>query len=237
MEAALEVLRAYPSFKPVPREDLLALGATRLERARGERFFQQDDPADAVYGIVSGRIRVVKQSPNGREVCLELLSVGELVAALAVLRNIPLPASGIAAEPTAVLRIPAERFRWLIQRHPWLSTRILDVVTQRLLDASESRLSLATEPVETRLAQTLLRLADKYAEERGEQLVFATSLTRQQLADLAGTTVETTIRILSKWTRMGMITSCSSRITVNDGCALRRAAGRCPIEAAPARAI
>lgn len=236
MDTALELLRAYPILKPIPREELAALPVSRVERARGDRFFSQEDPPDAVFGILSGRVRVVKQSASGREVCLELLGQGDLLTALAVLKKMPLPASGVAVEPTACLRVPADAFRALVLRHPWLSIRIVELLTDRLLDASESRLSLATEPVETRLAQTLLKLAEKYAEERGEQLVFAASLTRQQLADLAGTTVESTIRVLSKWTRDGWITSTSSRITVNDSCALRRAAGRCPVEHAVARA-
>ncbi len=228
MQPTLELLRGMPLLRAVPATDLAELQVTRVERERGGSFFHQGDPGDAVYGIVTGRVRVVKQSPNGREVCLELLGTGDLIAALAVMRQIPFPASGVAAEDSLCVRVSADAFRRLVQRHPWLTTRILEVVSQRLLDASDSRLSLATEPVETRLAQVLLKLAEKYAVLQGDSLIFAASLTRQQLADLAGTTVESTIRVMSRWTRDGLLRSCASRITVTDPSALRRLAGRCP---------
>jgi CRP/FNR family transcriptional regulator, nitrogen oxide reductase regulator len=231
--STLDLLRAIPLFRALPAEDLAQVPVSRIELGRGESLFHQEEPAAAVFGVLSGRIRVVKQSLGGREVCLEILGPGEPIAAIAVMRNIPYPASGIATEATACARVPAEAFKLLVKRHPSVAARVLEIVSQRLLDASESRLSLATEPVETRLAQTLLKLAEKYASRRGEERVFGTSFTRQQLADLAGTTVETAIRVMSRWTRDGILRSCESRITIVRPQALERAAGRCPVASLP----
>jgi CRP/FNR family transcriptional regulator len=217
-----ELLRAMPALSGLPPEDLVALHCTRVERQRGETFFDQGGAGDAVFGVLTGRIRVVKTAPGGREVCLELLSDGDLFGAVAVMRDIPYPATAIAAEPTACIRVAGDPWKWLIARHPWLHAHIFQVVSQRLLDASQSRLALATEQVETRVAQALLKCAERYATDRGDELVFGCALTRQQLADLAGTTVETTIRVMSRWTKLEYIRSTASRITVMRPDALRR---------------
>lgn len=221
-----DLLRGLPLLRAVPAADLGELQATRVVRERGGVFFDQGGPADAVYGVITGRVRLVKRAPSGRELCLDLLGPGEPVAAVPVLKRCALPATAIAAELAACVCVSAERFRWLVQRHPWLAQRVFEVVAQRLMDAAEARLSLATDPVETRLAQVMLKLSERYAEQVDGRLVFGASLTRQLLADMAGTTVESAIRALSRWTQAGVIRSTNSRITVLAPGALQQLASR-----------
>ncbi len=214
MVDSLELLRAFPSLRGLPEEELAAAPFERVERAAGERFFDQGDPGDAVYGVVTGRIRIAKQAPGGKELSLDIFGPGELVAVVAVLRKIPMPASAIALEPTICLRIEGGWFLRMMALRPEVAARTLDVVSSRLIDAGTSRLRLATAPVEARLASALLRMGAKFGVPREGQIWISRSFTRQNLADLAGTTVETTIRVMSRWTQEGWIDSQSGRIQI-----------------------
>lgn len=219
-----QLLRGYPLLRGIAADELRALGACAVTRRTGEAFFRQGDPDDHSYGVVSGRVRIVKQSAEGREFILDVLGEGELVGTVAVIRRTVMPASAVALEPTVACRIPGDPFRALVARQEGLSQRLLGELSRRLLDANQSRLNLATQPVEVRLARVLLRLARRFGHEQEDAIVFNREFTRRNLADLAGTTVESAIRTVSRWTKQGLLRSEASRITVIDPEALRRIA-------------
>ena len=221
-----ELVRAFPVLRAVPWEELAALPCERVERQAGEYFFEQDSPGDAAWGILTGRVSILKRAAGGRELCLEVLGPGDLVGAVAVMRRQKMPAAALALDDAACLRIPSGPFMQLLERHPQVPMRLLDLVSRRLMEAGRSRLELATEEVEARLARALLRLADKFGAQRGEEIVFSQSFTRQNLADLAGTTVESAIRVLSRWTKAGFVRTSDGRIVVQDVDALAQRAGK-----------
>lgn len=227
---AQEIVRAISVLRGIPAAELDALHAQRIDCDEGHTLFEQGSPGDAVYGIVTGRLRIVKHAGQDKEFCLEVLGAGDAVAAVAVIRRVPMPASAVAMERTAAIRIPGDAFRQLMERHPSVSQRMLDLISRRLLDAGNSRAELATQPVEARVAKALLRLAEKFSERRGEEWIFSQNLTRQNLADLAGTTVESTIRVMSRWTKLGYVKSNASRITVCQRAELERIASSIPAE-------
>lgn len=219
----LDLLRAFPFLRQVSEEELATLKPERVERLCATAFFQQGDPGDAVYGVLTGRVKIAKQSARGRDVILEIVGPGEVIAAVAVMRRIPMPASAIALEATACIKVDGPAFKAIIDSRPDLASRILDMISKRLLEANTSRLDLATEPVETRLARALLRLGGKFGSRRnGGEVVFTQAFTRQNLADIAGTTVETAIRTLSRWSKDEIVRSDGGRLTILRPDALQR---------------
>ena len=225
MSDPIDLFRGLPMLRGLPPHDVVGIDGERVELDAGERLFSQGEPASFVYGVVTGRVQITKQSPGGRELALEVLGPGEIIAVVAVLRGIPLPATATAMEPAACVRVPAAPFLKLVEKHPQVATRLLDVVARRLVDSGASRLALATEPVEVRIAQALLHLAERYGSKQGQALIFSQGFSRQNLADLAGTTVETTIRVMSRWTRDGLVRSATQRISILDPEELKRIAG------------
>lgn len=221
----LDRRRAFPILDGLPDRDLAALPLVRVERDTGERFFDEGDPCDAVYGVIDGRVRIAKHALSGRELTLDVFGPGDLVAAVAVFRKIPMPASAFAVEPTACARIEAEAFRRILIAHPQVVARVLDLMSRRLVDAGQARLRLATEPVECRLAAAILRMASKFAVRHEGEWIFERDFTRQQLADIAGTTVESTIRVLSRWTKEGLLSTRGQRLRIHRPGALERLAG------------
>jgi len=220
---ALDFLRASSVFAGLPALELESLAATVREvpcRAR-EYVFREGDPALWLCLVRAGHVRIVHHSRAGKDVVLELLGPGEIFGGVAVIERRPYPASAQATEPSIVVQIPADVVVGLAERHPSVVREMALLIGRRLRAAHDSVKSLSAEPVEARLAATLLRLADREGvrTKRGVELPF--HLTRQSLADMSGTTVETAIRVVSRWLREDLVEDRGDRLIVRDQTALR----------------
>jgi CRP-like cAMP-binding protein len=161
-------------------------------------------------------VKIVRHSKTGKDVVLELLGPGEIFGGVAVIEKRAYPASAQATEPTVVLKIPADSMIALAERHPAFIKEMALMIGRRLRAAHDSVASLAVDPVEARLAATLLRLAKREGTRSGRGVALPFHLTRQSLADMTGTTVETTIRILSRWLREGLLGEDGDRLVLTD---------------------
>jgi CRP/FNR family transcriptional regulator len=213
-------LRRRPVFAGVPAREIDALAALTVEethRARGY-IFMEGDESRWFYLVKSGHVKIVRHSKTGKDVVLELLGPGEVFGGVAVIEKRPYPAAAQATESTVVLKIPADPMTALAERHPAFIKEMALMIGRRLRAAHDSVKSLAVDPVEARLAAALLRLAEREGtrgkEGKGTTLPF--HLTRQSLADMTGTTVETTIRILSRWLRDGLLADDGGRLVLMD---------------------
>ena len=211
-------LASNPVFAGVPARELEALAGVAVEeahRARADIFMEGDDPRWLCL-VRSGHVKIVRHSRTGKDVVLELLGAGEIFGGVAVIERRPYPASAQATEPTVVVKIPAAPVIALAERHPAFVKEMALMIGRRLRAAHDSVTSLAVDPAEARLAAALLRLASREGtrSERGLTLPF--HLTRQSLADMTGTTVETAIRTLSRWLRDGILEDAGGRLVVTD---------------------
>jgi CRP/FNR family transcriptional regulator, nitrogen oxide reductase regulator len=225
--ALLDFLRTCAIFEKLPAGELESLAATAREDpcpAR-EYVFHEGDPALFLCFVKTGHIRIVRHTPAGKTVVLELLGPGEVFGGVAVFERRPYPASAQAAEPTVVVKLPADAVIGVAQRHPSVVAELVRLIGRRLRAAHDSVTSLSVDPVEARLATRLLRLADREGVPgpRGVELPF--HLTRQSLADMSGTTVETTIRVVSRWIKDELVEDRAGRLVIKKPEALRDLAG------------
>jgi CRP-like cAMP-binding protein len=217
-------MEALKGFRILPAAERAAVAeATREQRvASGERIFSEGQPAESLWAVKDGLVHIIKSNPDGREIVLQVIPPGELFGAVVAVETKPYPASAVAAMDSVVWRLPASLARELCQKYPSLRSAILDQVSGRLREAHDRLRSLALERVEQRLARMLLALADKIGQRKDRVTVL--EVTRQELADMIGTTVETTIRITSKWQQAGVISSSRHQIGLDDPVSLRRIA-------------
>lgn len=219
--SGIDGLKGFRALRPADREQIA--GATREQRAAaGKTIFVEGQPADSLWAVKDGLVHIVRHGPEGREIVLEVIPPGELFGAVVAIEDRPYPASAVAAEDSVLWRMPASLARAFCQKYPTLRAAILDQVTSRLRGAHERLRSLALERVEQRLARMLLTLADKIGQQ--EDGITVLSVTRQELADMIGTTVESTIRITSKWQQAGIVSSSRHRLGLTNPSALRRIA-------------
>jgi CRP-like cAMP-binding protein len=221
--SVLDVLRSSPMFAGLAAPELQALAAAVREDHIGAReyVFREGDPARWFCLVVSGRVKILRQSRDGKEVVLELLGPGEPFGGVAVFERRPYPASAQATEATEVLKIPQDVILPVAERHPALVREMALMIGRRLRAAHDTVKSLAVDPVERRLAAALLRLGAQESIRERRGLVLGFHVTRQTLADMTGTTVETAIRIISRWIKNDVVADTGGRLVLQDVEALR----------------
>jgi CRP/FNR family transcriptional regulator len=207
MAAAEELLRSTPIFSRLSPADRTAVaGVSRVQRfARGDLIIRQEDPSDAIYAIVSGRVKVFKMTPAGKDLILEVFGPGDPLGAVAVYMNRPFPASAMALEDTTCVIIPRAAFFPLLEATPSLVRGLLLGLTVRLVELTNRLAELTGGRIEPRLARLFLKLAREMGrDERGGTFI-PLALSRQELADMTGTTIETCIRIMSRWNKDAVV--------------------------------
>ena len=210
-----QVLKQSVIFSGLDEDELSELAQLAIERnfTPGEFVFWEEDVPEWFYMVAEGRIKVFKYSSSGKEFIVAFFGPGEMFGEVAVFENKPYPASAQAVAETKVLGIMKESFLSFLAARPQVALRIINVLGGRLRDAQNRLRDLAAERVEQRIAGTLLMLSSKL----GPTLPF----TRQDIADMAGTTTETAIRVLSRLKEGGIIRSTRGEITVLDNTKLR----------------
>jgi len=202
-----ELLRRIALFRRVTPDDRARIAeVSHLKRyARGDLIFAEGDDADAFLAIVEGRVKVFKATPAGKEIILEIFGAGDPLGAVAVYESARLPASAVALEATECLSIARADFFRLLEHHPALVRGLLSGLTIRLAELTRRLAEMMGSRVEARFARLFLKLADQIGKpERGGTYV-AMPLARQELADLTGTTIETAIRIMSRWQKEDIV--------------------------------
>jgi CRP/FNR family transcriptional regulator len=214
-------------FAGLPAREVEAMTAAAREEAYRPRdaIFREGDAAVALCLVRSGRVKIVKHSRAGKDVVLEMLGPGEIFGGVAVIEKRPYPADAEAVEPSVVVKIPADTLRAVSERHPSVIRELALMLGRRLRTAHDSMRALAVDPVEARLAGALLRLAEREGTPARRGLALPFHLTRQSLADMTGTTVETAIRTVSRWLRDGVVADEAGRLVIEDVDALRSRAG------------
>jgi CRP-like cAMP-binding protein len=196
-----EALRRTFIFRRLSADDRQRLAAVAHAREfdKGETLFQEGDASDHLYIVVTGRVKVFKTTARGTDVILEIFGPGDPVGAVAVYESRAYPATAVALEPTACLLIPRQAFFALLETHPTLVRGLLVGLSHRLVELTTRLTELTGGRVEPRLARFLLKLANDMGQPRPEGVFIPLSLSRQELADMIGTTIETSIRIMSRW--------------------------------------
>jgi len=185
---------------------------------KGATIFEEGDPADRIHFLFLGRVKIVKAGPE-RDLILEILGPGEPVGAVAAFEGRPFPAAAVAIEPSGLLSIPEKAFFQLIEKRPAITRRLLAGLTLRLM-ALNRRLADMTGSVEYRAARLFETLAARMGQKREEGLFVPLPLSRQEIADLVGTTIETAIRVMSRWQKDGIIETDKKGFLIRDPGAL-----------------
>ena len=204
IDAALRQSVLFRRVNPDDRQRLAAVATVRAFE-KGAMLFREGDSSDMMYSVLLGRVKVFKTTPRGTDVILELFGPGDPVGAVAVYEARPYPASAIALEPTSCLLIPRQAFFALLEASPSLARGLLVGLTHRLVELTNRLADLSGGRVEGRLARFLLKLGADIGQRRADGVFIPLALSRQELADMIGTTIETSIRIMSRWGKDGVV--------------------------------
>lgn len=213
---------AIPVFSGLGPEDRRALEplCELSSFAKGETIFAEGDPAERIYFLFVGRVKIVKAARD-RDIILEILGPGEPVGAVAAFERQPFPATAVALEPCGVLSIPEREFFALLEKRPRMTRTLLAGLTLRLMMLNR-RLADLTGSVEFRIARLFATLAERTGQARSQGVFVPLHLSRQDIADLVGTTIETAIRVMSRWQKDGLVETEKDGFLLRDPAALKQ---------------
>ena len=215
----LEKLREFKVFSEVPEERLaqVARETSELRLERHSLVWNEEDACRALYFVISGRVKIIKHSETGKDVIIEIYGPQDAIGETSVLVGGVYNTAAVCLSETHLLCVPRAQILDLLAEVPGMALRSLRGMARRQRMLMQKIKELAAGGVEYRIAHLLLKLADRIGEEGGEDgTMIPIVLSRQDIADLVGTTVETAIRVMSRWRKMGIVTNDKRGILIRD---------------------
>ena len=208
-------LPLFQGMAPQEQSEILK-GARSSRYAKDSAIFEQETEAHSFFVLISGHIRVVRTTPDGQQVIARYISEGEIFGVAAALGRTTYPASAVAAVDCVVLAWPNAVWPELARRFPAFGATTYRTVGARLQEAQTRVVEMSTEQVEQRVAHALLRLANQTGRKTDSGIEIDFPISRQDIAEMTGTTLHTVSRLLSKWEDNGIIVSGRQKVTVKD---------------------
>jgi CRP-like cAMP-binding protein len=222
-ELRLELLARVPFFVSLPPADVAEINRSFHTRSfeAGDLIYAAGDEARRLYVILSGKVKLVRHTLGGQDVLLDLLGPGDFFGTLSALGDVEYPDTARAQTACCAISIESEDFQAIMQRYPPVTLAVLEIVRGRLRSAHDVIGRLSAQPVEGRIAATILVLADRMGEPQPGRILIQAPISRQDLADMAGTTLETASRVVSQLRKGGLIESGRQWIAILDKAGLQ----------------
>lgn len=198
--------RIFDGLTAAERAAWLASAST-LTAKRGHTLARQGEPARSFYLVSSGFLKLLQVTSEGAELIVRFVGPGEPFGGVVALGDAPYPVTALVVQPSELRVWPRERLAELLAKFPQVRTNIMREMTAHMTDALTRVRELTTARVGQRLAQTLLRLARQCGRVTPEGTLITHTLTRQELAELTGTTLYTVSRTLTRWEAAGLLQS------------------------------
>lgn len=228
IDLRLRILARLPFFAGLPRQAIERINQrfTEVGYQPGEIIYAAGDPAERLFVVADGRVKLMQHTAGGRDVLLDLLTTGAFFGNLASLGAAAYADTAQALTSTCVLSIRSDGFRQVLDEHPELALKALAVMAERLELANARVLQISSMPVEGRIAATMLRLAERLGRPQEMGLLIDAPLSREDLAGMTATTTETVSRVMSQWQSDGIIQSGRQWVAITDRARLEETAGR-----------
>lgn len=207
-----------PLFSGVGTDDLneILKEAQSIRYQKGASVFQQDEDAHSFFVLLHGHLRVMKVTPDGQQVVVRFVTPGELFGIAMAMNRTTYPATALAVVDSIALVWPSSAWPRLVAQYPALAINTLQTVGNRLQDAHTRVVEISTEQVEKRVAHALLRLAQQAGRKGDDGIRIDFPISRQDVAEMTGTTLHTVSRILSAWEDLGLVQSGRQRISIRN---------------------
>jgi CRP/FNR family transcriptional regulator len=211
--AAVEACSVLNALAEEDRQEL-AGESYMAYAARGEVIFTAGAPSEMVCIVGTGFVKMTRTSAAGQEMSVELLGPGQCFGLLVAIEGRAYPLSAVAVTNCWYLKVPTRTLLPYYQRSGAFKDNVVRSIGPRLRKAHEMMARLSSNRVEERIAAVILILASSYGVREEGQVRLAVPLTRLDVAEMAGTTVETAIRTFSRWQKAGILATDHQRITI-----------------------
>jgi CRP-like cAMP-binding protein len=201
------VARSFEIFSALSEaqfEDVMASAAHRHVQA-GEAVFEQGADAKSFFVLVSGRLRVTQVTAEGQQIIVRIVVPGDLFGIAKALQRTDYPGTATALLESTLLAWPTARWSSFMGAYPSMAVGAMQTMGDRLQEAHSRLRELATEEVERRVAHTVLRLGNQSGRKESAGVRIDFPVSKQDIAELSGTTLHTVSRILTAWEAAGLV--------------------------------
>jgi CRP/FNR family transcriptional regulator, nitrogen oxide reductase regulator len=215
----IELVRTSSLFHELKPETIRAALAEAVPRSieADGFFFMQGDPAMHAYVLTRGRVKMLQITPNGQQITLRIMTPGQTFGGIALLSPADgYPASAQAAQDSTAMAWGTETLRELVSKDATISLNIMQLMHTYINELQERQGALTSEKVEQRIARTLLKLAAQSGRKVPEGVLIDIPLSRQDVAEMTGTTLFTVSRTLKVWERHELLSIGRERVVIRD---------------------
>ncbi|NBJ11105.1 Crp/Fnr family transcriptional regulator [Microvirga arsenatis] len=207
-----------PVFAGMTPDDLgdILKEAQSIRYPKGSSVFQQDEEAHSFFILLHGHLRVMKVTPDGQQVVVRFVNAGDLFGIAMAMARKTYPATATAVVDSLALVWPSAAWPRLVAKYPSLAVNTIQTVGSRLDDAHTRVVEISTQQVEKRVAHALLRLAQQAGRKSEDGIQIDFPISRQDVAEMTGTTLHTVSRILSGWEDQDLVESGRQKITIRN---------------------
>lgn len=215
-----EILNKITIFTHLPEKikDQLSEIVISKTVTKGEVLFHEASPAEAVYFVNEGKVKISKSTPDGKEILLSIRQPGEMFAEVALFKeaNCTYPATASVIENGAVSLIRNEELELFLYQHPELGMAIFRVMAERLQISQATLRDVALYGKLGALATTLVRLTEDYGEAADDGVIIKLKLTHEDLGSFFGATRESVTRMMNQLKQQGILNKHQGNIIIND---------------------
>ncbi len=218
LEYRLKIIGRLPFFRHLPSQEIEKINRLFEDRdiAAEQGIYYEGDPAENLYLVAMGKVKLMRHTSSGRDVLLDILRGGEYFGNLTAISGRGYMETAIAQTDGCILQISSQNFEKILQHHPDVMMKVLKAVGQRLEEFQEVIKQLSVYTVDQRIAAALIRLVEKVGEERSTGTLIQVPFSRQDLAGMTGTTIETVSRVMSRFAADGVIQTGRKWVAVKD---------------------
>jgi len=185
--------------------EALARTLEPVEFARGQEIFSEGQPGDRLYIILSGKVKIGRRAPDGRENLLAVMGPSDMFGELSIFDPGPRTSSVVAVTDVRAVSLDRPALREWINKRPEIAEQLLRVLARRLRRTNNMLADLIFTDVPGRVAKELLRLAKRFGSQDGGLLRVTHDLTQEEIAQLVGASRETVNKALADFAHRGWV--------------------------------
>ena len=211
----IQSLPVFSAMDDVELDDVISR-ATALRIPKGAAVFEQGETAKAFYVLLNGRLKVMKLTPDGQQVVIRFVVPGGIYGIAKALNREDYPATATALVDSVTLAWDMAVWDEFMDRHPAFARNVMRMLGRRIEEAHTRLKEMATQDVEHRVAHAVLRLVSQSGRNVEGGVLVDFPVTRQEIAEVSGTTMHSVSRVLSAWENAGLVVVGRQKVIVCD---------------------
>jgi CRP/FNR family transcriptional regulator len=215
-DVIVSALKKNKIFSTLAEEELIKISPlfVKLDFKNGEYICMEGDRSEWIYSVMQGRVKTIKHTLSGRDIILGIYLAGDMFCCDTIFNNKPYSESVQVKGDVEVIRVSHKNFLKIMNEYPLLRIVVANYINDKLSDAYDKIKDISTELVEKRIISILLKYSERAGIESSGYRKIDFRLTRQEIAEMVFTTVETCIRMMSKFQKRGIVKYSGNRIYV-----------------------